>query len=70
MNPIHRIIWPGSIALLSTALVRSAAQAVKAATPASYAATADAVLDEVIVTATKRSERLLDVPISVSALTA
>jgi iron complex outermembrane receptor protein len=70
MNHTQRCLGVSSFALLGVAV--STAQLARAApAPAALAATApDSILEEVIVTATKRSEPLRDVPLSLSALTA
>src|ERR1044072_6147789 len=62
MTAVHRSTWLPFTALLTTAVVAPLANA--ADTPRDMQ-----VLQEIIVTATKRSERLQDVPISMSAIT-
>jgi len=69
MKLIRRTVWPDSIVLLSAGLALSSVQVARAAAPDSTARS-DSVLEEVVVTATKRSEALQDVPLSVSALSA
>ena len=62
MTAVQRSTWLPFTALLTTAVVAPLANA--ADTPRDMQ-----VLQEIIVTATKRSERLQDVPISISAIT-
>src|SRR5690349_9239127 len=69
MKLIQRTVWPNSSMLLSAGLALCSGQVALAA-PADSSARADSVLEEVVVTATKRSEPLQDVPLSVSALSA
>src|SRR5215208_5828812 len=68
MSPIERTTWSRSAALLQIGVALCLIQAAHAA-PAD-ASRNDNTLEEVVVTATKRSERLQDVPLSVSVLSA
>jgi hypothetical protein len=60
LDTIKRLFW-------STALVGQLAWPVMAATGDAETGTSSGALEEVVVTATRRSERLQDVPVSVIA---